>query len=141
MSGIVLRRLKELKRTWDIKRISISTKNTYTIDDITISIPGANWIQDYGLVCDHGIFNIKLPSVFINLWAGNPNDCIKLMNEVINYQQKMAKDTSFTENELKYSAWIINVISWVLKYKYGLSRPIIRKITTGDHKPKTHFTV
>ena len=141
MNTTVLRKLKELKYNWELKRNLLLIQKNNTIEDITIYIPGANYVKDYGLINDYGIFRYKLPSILVVLWNGTINDCVKLMNDIIDFQKSTIKNGGISEPEIEYSAYIINIIAWVLKHKYGLNRGQVRNITTGNLKAKTHFTI
>ena len=141
----VLQNLYKLQMSWRLKQdqlIELSRNGVMpTNAELEIWLPGCNSVIDYGLITNEEIFMYKLPELLIQLWRSEYQQCVNLQQDTIDYQIKKAKTGGISDQELKYTASIMNLISWVLKHKFGLSQGQRRIVTSGDLKRQTHFTV
>jgi hypothetical protein len=145
MSDAVLDRLRQLYSVWKLQQERVirlyQAGVLPTTEDLRVWLPGCNSVVDHGLGSNSGIFAYKLPDLLIKLWQGTYQDCVGLQNVIIQWQVKQARSGGVIETELAYTMAITNIIAWTLKHKFGCVGKDRRRVTSGDCKPKTHWTV
>lgn len=141
---IVLSKLRHLRGVWLAQQDRIvrlyQAGTLPTEDDMRIWLPGCNSIVDHGLGTNTGIFVYKLPDLLIQLWTGSYQDCVNLQQLIIDYQIRQSKRGGISDIELTYTIYVVNIIAWVLKHKYGCTGRDRRNVTSGNLKTKTHYT-
>ena len=119
----------------------ITTSGVYYKDDITYHMPDGKLVVDYGLIYSHEPFSFRLPIILKQLWNSSQNDCVKLCNDLIAFEQRKLRDGGILEQELCYIINIKNVVDYVLKNKFKLSSRQRSSVIGGDFKDKSHFSV
>lgn len=141
----VINRLKQLKSSWELKRkeliILFNSGYMPSQEDLMIYCPGAHHVVDWSLIYDEGIFRYKLFDTLLKLYLSSYQDVVNFQNIIIDYQIKHGKARTLTEQELVYTGVLMNLNSWILKVKFGLSNKDRRDVTSGNKKSKTHFTM
>ena len=140
-----LRVINKLLRAWEIKKKHcekiFKMDGRVLEEDITWHAPDGKRVIDYGLVFSHEPFSFKIPRILRHLWTSSQNECVKLINELIRYEQKKFKEGGISDEELGYVCSIKNIVHYVMKNRFKTSDIMTRKVVGGDLKDKSHFTV
>ena len=138
-------KLNQFIYAWNLKRNRckeiFKLEGRVVEDDLKYILPNGHHVVDYGLLFDHEPFKFKFPVIFKHLWFSPQNECVKLINELIRYEQKKFKEGGISDEELGYVCSIKNIVHYVMKNRFKTSDIMTRKVVGGDLKDKSHFTV